>query len=153
MSDSLRVALLVVNLASAAVMVGVIWFVQVVHYPLLARFSEAVPATVAQEHQRRTGWVVGAPLAVEGFVALALLAWPPDAASTADTVALWAAAAVLGVALLSTVAIQVPQHGRLAVGHDAEVARRLVTGNWIRTVAWSVRLVLLIAVTARVAGA
>ncbi len=142
--------LLVTNLTSAGVMVGVIWFVQVVHYPMLAEFSEAVPVTSQVEHQRRTGWVVGLPLAVEGFVALGLLAVQPDAATTADVALLWVAAALLGIALASTLFLQVPRHARLAEAHDETVAAELVTTNWIRTAAWTIRLALLVVVTARV---
>ena len=51
----------------------------------------------------------------------------------------WVAAGWLGVALLSTVLVQVPLHARLAEHHDAQAAHRLVTSNWVRTVAWTVR--------------
>ena len=51
----------------------------------------------------------------------------------------WIAATCLGVALLSTVTVQVPLHARLAEGHDTQVAQRLITSNWVRTVAWAAR--------------
>jgi hypothetical protein len=142
--------LLVVNLCSAGAMTGLIWFVQVVHYPMLGRFPVEGTAAANRDHQRRTSWVVGPPLAVEGLVALALLAAPPG--TGADAAMLWVAAGLLGVALASTVLLQVPMHGRLAHGPDHDAARRLVRTNWIRTAAWSARLALLATVTARVAG-
>ena len=58
------------------------------------------------------------------------------------------AAALLGVALLSTIAVQVPLHGRLAEGHDDELAHRLITSNWLRTGAWTARGLVLAAVLA-----
>jgi hypothetical protein len=144
--------LLVVNLCSAGAMTGLIWFVQVVHYPMLGRFPVEGTAAANRDHQRRTSWVVGPPLAVEGVVALALLVAPPDAAAAGDTVLLWVAAGLLGVALASTVLLQVPMHGRLAHGPDDAAAHRLVRTNWIRTAAWSARLALLATVTTRVVG-
>lgn len=131
---------LVLGAAATWAMVGLIWFVQLVHYPLLARFSAATPGAVAVEHQRRTGWVVGPPMAVEGVTALWLLFDRPDTMSAAGA---WAGAVLLAVALGSTVTVQVPLHRRLAAGHDDATASRLVSGNWVRTVAWTARGVLL----------
>lgn len=129
---------LVANLVSTAVMVGVIWFVQVVHYPLLAQFGESQSVDVAHVHQRRTGYVVGAPMAVEGVSTLALLASRPDNVSF---VLPWIGAVLLAVSLGSTVLLSVPLHSRMAQSFSPEIGRRLVVTNWPRTVAWSLRLV------------
>ena len=53
-----------------------------------------------------------------------------------------AAVAVLGI-WASTFFIQVPVHNRLCVAFDADLHGRLVQSNWIRTVLWSVRSVLM----------
>ena len=131
---------LVLNTVAAWGMVGVIWTVQVVHYPLLASLSEARPASAAAEHQRRITGVVGPLMAVEGVTTLLLLASRP---ATMGAATAWVAAVLLAVALGSTILLQVPLHGRLAAGHDADAARRLISTNWIRTVAWTGRGVLL----------
>lgn len=127
---------LVISTAATWGMVGVIWMVQLVQYPMLARSSALEPRVAAQEHQRRITWVVGPLMAAEGVTALLLLVEQPDeiAALTA-----WLAAALLGVALASTVLIQVPLHTQLAEQHDDGVAKRLITTNWIRTGAWTLR--------------
>jgi len=127
---------LVVSTVATWAMVGLIWMVQVVHYPMLATYSAAAPATAAADHQRRISWVVGPLMAAEGVTALILLVDRPD---TMPAWSAWAAAAMLGVALGSTVMIQVPLHARLAEEHDARTAQRLVTSNWVRTVAWTLR--------------
>ena len=120
-------------------MVGVIWFVQVVHYPLFARVDGPGSADYAVENQRRTSWVVGLPMAAEGVTALWLAASPPDGVGRVlPLVGLVLLAVVLG----STVLVQVPAHSRLADGHDPSVVRRLVAGNWVRTVGWTARGVL-----------
>lgn len=136
---------LVAGTAATWGMVGLIWMVQVVHYPMLGRISAHEPATAALDHQRRISWVVGPLMAVEGVTALILLVNRPETMSVA---AAWAAAVLLGIALLSTVALQVPLHGKLAEGHDDEVIRQLLSTNWIRTIAWTARGVLLAAVLA-----
>ena len=121
-------------------MVGLIWMVQIVHYPMLVHYSAAVPGTAARDHANRISFVVGPLMAVEGVTALMLLGWRPDAIGWFSA---WLAAALLGVALLSTVLVQVPLHTRLGQGHDADAAARLLRTNWVRTVAWTGRGVVL----------
>ncbi len=132
--------ILVANFVATATMVGVIWFVQWVHYPLLVTTAADNPmdaaSQVAREHQRRTGQVLAVPMAVEGFSTLGLLISRPDAVSF---VLPWFGAASLAVALGSTVLLSVPLHAKLATNPTADIARRLVVTNWPRTIAWSVR--------------
>ena len=79
-------------------------------------------------------------MAVEGVTALILLVDRPD---TMPAWSAWVAAALLGVALVSTALVQVPLHSRLGEAHDPDAARRLITTNWVRTAAWTVRGVVL----------
>lgn len=127
---------LVLNTAASWTMVGVIWFVQVVHYPLLSVVPVDSAKAVAVEHQRRTGWVVMVPMTVEGVTTLLLLAMVPVGVAWFVP---WLAGIPLAVALLATVLLSVPRHARMAANPDESVGRELVTTNWIRTIAWSLR--------------
>lgn len=129
-------AVLIASAAATWAMVGVIWMVQLLQYPALARASAHEPGVAARDHARRITWIVGPLMAVEGVTALILLVDRPDAMGV---VAAWGAAALLGVALASTALIQVPLHAALAEGHDDAVCRRLIATNWVRTVAWTAR--------------
>ena len=142
-------AVLVANLVSTMVMVGVIWFVQVVHYPLLSIVPVESASSTAVEHQRRTGYVVGAPMAIEGFSTLALLAMRPDQVSWWMP---WAGGVLLAIALGSTVLLSVPRHARMAAAPDDRVGRELVLTNWPRTIAWTLRGVLCVVMLAQVVG-
>lgn len=117
-------------------MVGVIWFVQVVHYPLLSVVPVESAASVAVEHQRRTGWVVMMPMTVEGVTTLLLLGMVPEGVAWFVP---WLAGIPLAVALLATVFLSVPRHARMAANPDETVGRELVSTNWVRTIAWSIR--------------
>jgi hypothetical protein len=130
---------LVLNLVATCVMVGVIWFVQLVHYPLLALIGSDRAPTVAVEHQRRTAWVVGLPMATEGVTTLILLVSCPDGV---DAWLAWAGAVVLAVVLASTVFLSVPLHERMANDPDESIGRRLVVTNWPRTIGWTARAVI-----------
>jgi hypothetical protein len=131
--------LLAIHAAATWTMVGVIWFVQLVHYPLLGgpgRASESGFAAYQHENTRRTAWVVVLPMVIEALTAVALVVVPPAGVSRA---AAWAGLALVAVIWLSTALLQVPRHGRLESGYDAVSHRGLVGTNWIRTAAWSAR--------------
>ena len=82
-------------------MVSVIWFVQLVHNPLLAMVGVDRASEIAVEHSRRTGQVVGLPMAIEGVSTLVLLATRPSGVFWLWP---WVAAVLLAVALGCTVA-------------------------------------------------
>lgn len=130
---------LVANLAATLVMVGVIWFVQIVHYPLLAIVPMDAASSTALIHQRRTAYVVGLPMAVEGVSTLALLGAVPDEVWWWMP---WLGGVLLAVALGSTVLLSVPRHAQMAQNPTPEIGRSLVCTNWPRTIAWSLRGVL-----------
>lgn len=134
--DISQSAVLVGHLLATAAMVGLIWFVQVVHYPLFAAVGPGGFAEYERLHQRRTSLVVGPLMAAEGSTAIWLVVAPPDGTSIALPLI---GLAVLAVIHASTVWLQVPQHTALAAGYDPVRAGRLVRTNWVRTVGWSVR--------------
>ena len=135
-------AVVLLHTAATLTMMGVIWFVQIVHYPLFA----SVPAHgfVAYEarHTQLTAWVVGPPMIIEGVTAVVLAAAPPDDVSRALAVF---SLGLLGLITMSTVLLQVPLHGRLSQRWNPDDGARLVRTNWIRTIGWSVRGVLALA--------
>ncbi len=128
-------------------MVGLIWFVQVVHYPLMAQVGEGRWVAYELAHSRRTTWVVMPAMLVELATALWLAAAAWGAAMPFVGAGVDRLSASLGIALvvaiwLSTFAVQVPCHNRLGQSWCEATQRRLVGTNWIRTCLWSVRGVL-----------
>ena len=129
-------SVLLANFVATCVMTGVIWFVQWVHYPLLASVPVDRAIDAAIDHQRRTGQVLAIPMAVEGFTTLGLLISRPEGV---QIIWPWFGAVLLAVALGSTIFVSVPLHAKMAANPTADVGRRLVTTNWPRTIAWSLR--------------
>lgn len=120
-------------------MVAVIWFVQVVHYPLFASVGRAAFARYERQHTRRITPIVAPLMLAElGSGALVVAALP----SWTTPLEAWLGAGLIALVWLSTGLLQVPAHGRLAEGFDEVWHRRLVRSNWLRTVAWSARGVL-----------
>jgi hypothetical protein len=138
--DSTRLVLLA-NVASTLMLVGLIWFVQVVHYPQFARVGADRFTQYQSEHVRLTKWVVALPMLVEA-VTSAVLAWKPPSQDL--ELACWGGLSMVIVIWVSTAVLQVPRHNALVAGFDSKAHRGLVLSNWIRTVAWSIRGVLVL---------
>ncbi len=128
--------LLLIHAGATLAIVGLIWFVQIVHYPLFELASKSRFELFAAQHQRRTSYVVVPLMMTEAATALTLLVASPPGLERA---LLWLGLLLLAVIWLSTGLFQVPLHRRLANGRDAAAIRRLVTSNWLRTVAWTAR--------------
>jgi hypothetical protein len=116
-------------------MTGVIWFVQLVHYPLFNLVGEDNFVRYEALHNTRTGLVVAPAMLAELGSSLLLviltstiLRWQ-TVTGLILTLGLWA----------STWLLQVPQHTILTAGFDANAHSTLVTSNWLRTVFWTLR--------------
>lgn len=142
-------ALLLANLAATLFMTGLIWFVQIVHYPLFAAVGSAGFPNYARSHQMWTTLVVGPPMLLEALTAVALIASRPPQVSGQLA---WAGVVLVLVIWLSTAALQVPAHGKLSSGFDPSVGSWLVSTNWIRTVCWSARSAVVLAMVAQALG-
>ena len=135
--------------ASTWFLTGLIWLVQVVHYPLFAGVGADGFVTYQGQHATRITRVLALPWAVQGVTTAVLLVAPPAAA---PRWLVWLAAALAVVPVAVTVTASVPAHQRLGDGFDVVVHRRLVRTNWARTLAWSAHAVVATILVARVLG-
>ncbi len=121
-------------------MTGVVWFVQLVQYPMMARIPADVFVAYENEYTDRMGLVVAVPMLVEMATATAMLWLLPVGVPRS---AAWVGFALMLVVAGLTFAWFVPAHNTLSQGFDADLHRQLVSYNWVRTVGWSARAVLL----------
>lgn len=139
-------ALLLAQLATTLPLAGLIWTIQLVHYPLFARVGAENFAAYHAEHAQRITWIVAPLMLVELAAALAWIRWPFERAPS------WLApamAALVGVAWITTAFASVPAHAQLELGFVRGAFERLVATNWARTAAWTLRAGLLVWLTAR----
>jgi formate hydrogenlyase subunit 3/multisubunit Na+/H+ antiporter MnhD subunit len=128
-------------------MVGLIWFVHRVHYPLLAKFEVGQQREVGNDHQRRTSQVVALPMLIEGVSTLVLLVDRPEQVTL---VLPWLGAFLLAISLGSTIFLSVPLHQKMVDQPSAEIGVKLVATNWPRTVSWTLRGVVCLVMCAQV---
>lgn len=129
-------ALLWLHVASTSALAGLIWVVQIVQYPLFAHVSRSTFAGYHHQHVRRITRIVGPLMLVELLSGAALLAFPVAGVPWSS---LMFCHALLVVTWASTLLFQIPLHGRLRLGFDADAHRLLVGSNWIRTACWTLR--------------
>ncbi|MCB9266084.1 MAG: hypothetical protein H6558_13730 [Lewinellaceae bacterium] len=129
-----------IHLFLSLYMTGLIWFVQVVHYPLMGRVGTERFTTYEQGHTRLTFWVTAPPMLLELATGIALLCFSPFSVvfqvNLAGIVLLWA----------STFFVQVPLHNQLSEAFRSSAHRRLMNTNWVRTVLWTGRGIVLLVV-------
>lgn len=126
-----------IHLGSTLLMAGLILFVQIVHYPLMARVGEEHFQGYETGHTFRTGLLVVPLMTAELATALWLAV---DSGAEKNRLVALVGMGLLAVIWLSTALLQAPAHGRLSNGFDASVHRKLVRTNWIRTVSWVARV-------------
>jgi hypothetical protein len=129
------------QLATTLPMVGVIWCVQLVVYPQFARVGVAEFVGYHRAHTKRISFVVGPLMLGE---AAGALVWALESSDVISRQASFAGLVLLGVVWGATAVFSVPQHARLERGFDARVLRILVATNWLRTLAWTARGVILL---------
>ncbi|MTV27054.1 hypothetical protein FTX61_16765 [Nitriliruptoraceae bacterium ZYF776] len=115
-------------------LVGLVWTVQVVHYPLFAGVGSAGFAAYAARHSTRITAVLAVPWALEGITTAWLLVDRPPGVPVWLP---WLGAVAAAAPVVLTVAAAVPAHRQLGRGFDAEVHRRLMRCNAWRTAAWT----------------
>lgn len=117
---------------------GLIWTIQLVHYPSFEWIVAAQFEEFHRFHSRRITAIVMLPMVVELAVAIALLQYEPLwfwAVNLGSVMAIWAV----------TFFISVPLHNRLQSGKNLQSIAKLVATNWLRTALWSARALWLLA--------
>ena len=132
----MTVAVLLANAGATLFMTGVIWFVQVVHYPLFEGVGVEGFARYEARHSSLTTFVVIVPMFLE-LITAGLLVWQRPASLSLWEV--WVGLGLVGLIWFSTAFLQVPQHTLLGAGFDAGAHETLVNTNWLRTAAWTLR--------------
>ena len=125
--------LLVIHFAVTWALVGLIWTIQAVHYPLFRDVGHDGFSAYHERHVALITLVVG-PLMLG------------EAGSAAWLFLLGERSVLFGISLGALVVIwgstwffQMPLHEKLMLGWDAPCIRRLVRTNYWRTLGWTIR--------------
>jgi hypothetical protein len=125
-----------VHLAGTWMLVGLIWVIQIVAYPQFLRVGAAEFTKYHLAHCWRIGILIAPLLAIEAISAAGLLYQGHRER------AFLISAGLIPVNWLCTALVQAPMHVKLMNGYDAKIIRRLILSNWLRTLVWTARGVL-----------
>lgn len=125
--------ILLINTLSSFFMAGLIWFVQLVHYPSFHFLDEDNFTKFHAHHSLKTGFVVKPVMSLE-LATSGALAWNFG----------WISVNAVGFYLviliwIATFFISVPKHNALKHGKVDSLITGLVHTNWIRTILWSIK--------------
>ena len=131
--------LLKVNFISTSLMVGVIWVIQLLHYPSFHFINDKKYIEFQNFHMQRISLIVIPTMLTELASAL-LLAYFFRSSLTIILLAL-----LLGVWAF-TLIFFTNMHQKLTNGYNQSIVYRLVQINWSRTILWSLRLIILLSI-------
>ena len=120
-----------INLLVSWALFGLIWIVQLVHYPTF-EFVDSQNFLAFHQHHTSAITLIVMPLMVaEVGLGLYLVKQQP---------AIYLGPLILvGLIWLSTFLIQVPIHNALGNEKDSFLIQKLVNTNWIRTILWTIK--------------
>lgn len=127
----------VVHLAATGFMVGLIWTIHVVHYPLFSLVNEPYRPFQEAHMSRITGLLI-VPWGAETLSAAALV-MTADAGSQ-RSLSLVGLALVVAVVLVTGLGAA-PIHGKLVDAYDEALHSRLMRVDLVRALLWTARLI------------
>ena len=130
--------MLVIHLIATSIMVGVIWVIQLVHYPSFHFIESKQYTTFQRFHMSRISYVVVPAMLTELFTLIFLIIFM-DKIDPLVTVS----GLLLIIIWLMTAVFFSGVHQKLTSGYDKTVVNSLVKLNWGRTLLWTLRLLLI----------
>ena len=132
--------LLLLHFMASSIMVGVIWVIQLVHYPSFNYIEKQRYSNFQSFHMMRISYVVIPVMLIE-LLTLVLLIYSMDQIN----IELVLSGIILLLIWVITAIFFSGAHQKLTLGYDKSVVRDLIKMNWSRTLLWTFRLILLVA--------
>ena len=126
-----------VHFLSTSLMVGIIWVIQLLHYPAFNFIKESDYVEFQHFHMQRISFIVVPVMILELFSAFMLVYYLRSNLLTICLI-------ILLFIWLITFVFFTKLHQSLLDGYDKKIVDKLVKINWSRTVLWSLRLIILI---------
>jgi len=126
------------NVISAFLLTGVIWTIQIVHYPSFHYIDKLSFTNFHNFHERRISIIVMPLMLIELTTSTALYI------NNMSSIVFALNLLIVGLIWCSTFFVQVPIHSILSEKKDKNLIEKLVNTNWIRTFLWSIRMLLII---------
>lgn len=117
-------------------LLGLIWTIQLVHYPSFRYVSETKFKEFILFHGRSISLIVMPLMIVELVIAVLISNQNPDVLSFIKL-------ALVACVWLSTFTLSVPRHSKLLKMRDEKIIESLIKTNWPRTILWSIKAIII----------
>lgn len=125
----------IANLSVSWALFGLIWVVQLSHYPGFKYVAKDQFLAFHQHHTKSITLIVMPLMLIELGLAILFVFKIGNL--------YWLSLSLVIIIWLSTFFIQIPLHNLLGKGKDLTVIQKLVNTNWIRTFLWTAKALLL----------
>ena len=126
-----------IHFLSTSLMVGIIWVIQLLHYPTFHFIKESDYVEFQHFHMQRISFIVVPVMIIELLSGFMLVYYFRSNLLILCLI-------ILLVIWLITFVFFTKLHQSLLGGYDKIIVDKLVQINWSRTVLWSLRLIILI---------
>ena len=127
------------NLVISSFMVGLIWLIQLVSYPLFSFVNSGDFQKYHSSHVKKITPLVASAMILEAGTALILLVFMSDVAVGLLVIN----TTLLCLIWVSTAFLQIPYHQRLEFPENQIMyTEKLLNTNWIRTILWTSKLII-----------
>lgn len=130
----------ILHLVSTSIMVGVIWIIQLVHYPTFLFIDKQKYMKFQEFHMSRVSYIVMPTMIAELFSGIYILFY--NNVLMVNTFFLLASFSLF-LNWVITALVFVKIHNGLLIKYEKNIILLLVKLNWLRTILWSLRLVFL----------
>ena len=139
MPEQIFLIAVIFNLVVSSFMVGLIWLIQLVSYPLFSYVNVGDFQKYHSHHVKKITPIVALAMTLEASIALILLIFTPS-----DSIGLLVINTLLVCLIwVSTAFIQIPYHQRLEFPKNQILyTEKLIKTNWIRTILWTFKLII-----------
>lgn len=131
----------VMQLISTFMLLGIVWLVQLINYPLFKLIPESLFRDYHALHINRSQWLIAPLMLVEMLTGAYLLIWPLLDANYYLYVCNFV---LILLVWLETFFLQIPIHKTLQKQHSQTKIDRLINMGWVRTITWSLHGIVLI---------
>jgi len=131
--------LFIIQLFCCFSLFGLIWTIQLVHYPAFLEIDPKSFSDFSETHSKSISFFVAPLMIVELLTGALLLTYSPSTQFFTN---------FIGILLLwsCTFFLSVPCHQKLSKGKDIGTIKKLISTNWLRTIIWSLRTFLLLSI-------
>ena len=130
--------LLIFHITSTSIMVGVIWVIQLVHYPSFKYVKDSDYIIFQKYHMSNISYIVFPVMCTELVTALFIFFSGEESLFfVLSLICLFLIWVITGV-LFSKF------HSILQTGKDLKIIEKMIKANWIRTLLWTMRLIMIL---------